>query len=309
MATITLRPDGTAVSPVTVSPAVDSTSVVPRRVELSRGAVELLAELTRTPLPWSRPREPTATERALGAWSLTPPDDVDPEPELRFLGLLSSDGDLFPELSSALAVFGSPEVLVEVDVSMRHCVAAGGFAQVHSWHRLRGDRITTISTAGGVVELCWFADDRWQVELARAVTLDPPETILESPAQVVCLPHELLLGSGEAIRLGRDDVLAELLRRHGGEVRVGNKEIGVAHVAEQVRLLHSSAVGRMRTVVSGRGADGSRRIGWVSWSLFPDGWRALTPYARDGLALVRMHPVEPLHLGVEVARLVTGVRP
>lgn len=304
MATTTLRPDGTP-----VSPAVDPARAVPRRVELSRGAVELLAELTSTPLPWGRPPEPTATEQALGPQPLTAPADVDPESELRFLGLLGSDGGLFPELQAALAVFGSPEVLVEVDVSVRRSAAARGFAQVHSWHRLRGDKITTISTAGGVVELCWFADDRWQVELGRAVTLDPPETSLESPARVVCVPYELLLGSGEAIRLGREDVLAELLRRHAGHVRVNDRAISFAHVAEQVRLLHNSALGRMRTVVSGRDTLGPSRISWVSWSLFPDGWRALTPYTRDGLALVRVHPVEPLHLGVEVARLVTGIRP
>lgn len=303
MATITLRPDGTA-----VAPTADSTGPVPRRVQLSRGAVERVAELTGTPLPWSRGREPTATERALGPQSLTPPDGVDPEPELRGLGLLNAEGDLFPELPAALAAFGSPEVLVEIDVSLRRSSATREHAQVHSWHRLRGDRITTISTAGGTVELGWFDADRWQRELARAVTLGPPKTDAASPAPLICLPHELLLGSGEAIRLGRDDVLAELLRRHGGGVSVDALDVGVALVAEQLWLLHTSALGRMRTVVSGPGAGGSHRIGWVSWSLFPDGWRALTPYTRDGVALVRVHPVEPLRLGVEVARLVTGIR-
>ena len=63
----------------------------------------------------------------------------------------------------------------------------------------------------------------------------------------------------------------------------------------------------MRTVVSGVGPTGTRKVGWVSWVLFPDGWRALTPHTRDHRARVRVHPVEPLRLGVEVARLVTLV--
>ena len=60
-------------------------------------------------------------------------------------------------------------------------------------------------------------------------------------------------------------------------------------------------------MVSGVGATRIRKVGWVSWVLFPDGWRALTPHTRDHRALVRVHPVEPRRLGVEVARLVALV--
>lgn len=280
--------------------AVDPAAALPRRVRLSRVATERVAQLTDCPLPWATRREPSSAQRRLGP-ALPPgrPAPADADRELRELGLLDAAGDLFPELPAAMAAFGSPDVLVDLEVSVRR---PGGFAQLRSWQRRRNGRVTTMSTAGGPVELGWFPEDLWHAELARAVTVAPTRAGGEPPTGVIDLPHELLLGGGEAIRLGREDVLAELVRRHTGDV------VCAGVVAEQVRLLHTSSVGRMRTVVSGIGTSGARKTGWVSWSLFPDGWRALTPYVREAKAMVRVHPVGPLRLGIEVARLASGVQ-
>ncbi len=310
MVTVTLGPDGL------VAPHAGPVPVarLPRRVRLSRTAVEHLAALTGTPLPWGRRPGPSATSRALDPQSApaTPaPEDLDPEAELRRLHLVTGPGEVAHEALAAMAVLGSPEVLVDVDVSVRRAGAPAGYVQVHSWQRCHGGRVSSLSTAGGrPMELAWFDEDLWQVELARAVTLPAPATRDVPPATVVDLPHELLLGSGEALRLHREDVLAELVRRHPGGVHVDDDPapVGATATDEQLRLLHGSARGRMRTVVAGRGPAGDRKAGWVSWVLFPDGWRALTPHVRDGVARVRVHPVDPLRLGVEVARLVTGVR-
>ncbi|MBB6627692.1 hypothetical protein H5V45_10205 [Nocardioides sp. KIGAM211] len=331
MTRVSIRLDGTP------APSPGLLARVPRRVRLSRQAVEALADRTGTPLPWSASAtaEPSRTERSLGPQVPTPRggdaatsdpdpqpdaatsdpdpqpgDGTDPEAELREARLLTADGQPHPEVAGALAVFGAPEALVDVDLSVRRNQAASGFAQVRSWQRLRAGRVTTMATAGGAVELGWFDDDLWQVDLARTVTVTRPRTTARAPEQVLDLPHELLLGSGEALRLHRGDVLAELVARHAGSVFAddGDLPLGLAGTDEQVRLLNTSALGRLRTVVSGLGPTGARKVGWVSWLLFPDGWRALTPYSSGGVARVRIHPVEPLRLGVDVAALVTGVR-
>ncbi|MCW2845800.1 MAG: hypothetical protein JWN22_3716 [Nocardioides sp.] len=307
MATVTLNLDGTA------APEPDPVALLPRRLRLSRPAVERLAERTAAPLPWDDRPEPSRTARALGPEAGPPgetPGDGDPDSELLGARVLTSAGEVHPEVAEALAVFGAPEVLVDVDVSVLRAGAPGGFAQVHSWQRLRAGRVTTLAGAGGTLELAWFDDDLWQVELARAVTVTRPRSQARPPARVLDLPHELLLGSGEALRLHREDVFGELVARHTGSVFADQGEIplGRAGTDEQVRLLNASVLGRMRTVVSGVGDTGARKIGWVSWLLFGDGWRALTPYTLGHEPRVRIHPVEPLRLGVEVARLVTGVR-
>jgi hypothetical protein len=129
------------------------------------------------------------------------------------------------------------------------------------------------------------------------VTVRPPEAEGETPPTTIDLPLELLAGAGAAVRLARDDVFAELMGRYGAGLDPGD-----------VRRLHTGSLGRMRTVVSGVASSGVRRVGWVSWSLFADGWRALTPYTSGGAAMVRVHAVQPPWLGVEVARLRTTVR-
>lgn len=183
-----------------------------------------------------------------------------------------------------------PELRVDLDVAV-------GDTRVHARHLFARGRVTAFTTTGDHIEVVAYDDDLWQLELARTVTVTPPHSDAVPPPHTLELPFELLLGAGEALRLGRDDVLAELMRRYGAGLDV-----------DHVRRLHTGSLGRMRTVVSGTGSWGARRAGWVSWSLFADGWRALTPFTSRGIAMVRVHRVEPLRLGVEVARLMTRVR-
>lgn len=309
MVTVTLAADGRA-----VDRQPGPSLALPRRLRLSKAAVEHLAARTGSPLPWEHDRRPAAPS-ALGdrpaQAGVHGPDTEGPAAELIRQHLMTRAGRLDPEVVDALAVLGSPEVLVDVDVSVRRTDAPDGFGQLHSWQRRRGGRVASLSTAGGrLLELGWHDDALWQVELARAVTVRAPATAVPLPAAVVDLPHELLLGSGAALRLHREEVLADLVRRHTGRVHVDDDPVplGAAGTDEQVRRLHAAARGRMRTVVAGIGTGGARRVGWVSWLLFPDGWRALVPHVRDGQPRVRLQPVAPLRLGVEVARLVTEVR-
>lgn len=184
----------------------------------------------------------------------------------------------------------APDALVDLDLAV-------GSDRLHSWQRFAGGRVTALTTTGCGLELDRFPAGAWQRRLARLVTVPAPTTSVEPPPGDLDLPLELLLGVGEALRLGRDDVVAELVRRQGS----GLDPAGL-------RRLHTACLGRLRAVVSGVGSSGARRVGWVSWILCADGWRALTPYPSGGTAMVRVHRVEPPWLGVEVARLLTRVR-
>ena len=46
----------------------------------------------------------------------------------------------------------------------------------------------------------------------------------------------------------------------------------------------------------------------MSWLLFGDGWRSLTPVRRDGRPVVVLSPVRPVDLGSQVAAQVALVR-
>lgn len=196
---------------------------------MPRATLERLADATRTPLPWREPRTPTTHETV---------------PRL---------------LVDALATFGAPEVLVEIDLAVR------GGGRLRSWQRLRGDRVTTVSAAGPErVELAWFGRPHWSDRLARAATVDPPDG--PAPPRQVDVPFESLV--------------------------TGRAGSGLGHSA-----------GRLRIVVAGRGG-----VGWLSWILYGDGWRELTPYVDRGVPMVHVRAVTPARLGHRVARLAAGAR-
>ncbi len=113
-----------------------------------------------------------------------------------------------------------------------------------------------------------------------------------------------MLGVGVARRTDAPRLTEELLRRHLPHMRVPEG----ADAREQVQLLHSGVVGRLRAVVSGQGDDGRRKVGWVSWLLFSDGWRTLRPHVDSGVSQVGVHHVEPSALGREVAGSSPGSR-
>ncbi|MEO6513020.1 MAG: hypothetical protein ABIO16_18625 [Nocardioides sp.] len=73
----------------------------------------------------------------------------------------------------------------------------------------------------------------------------------------------------------------------------------LARAADVPHPADAAGTGRLTATVCTR-ADGTTRVGWVTWLLVADGWRKLTP---AGLA-----PVSPMDLGAEVAALVALVR-
>jgi hypothetical protein len=201
----------------------------------------------------------------------------------------------------ALSPLRSPEVAVDVDVSVTRPGLPRGWVQLHCRQGLRGDRVAALSYAGGPVEVARFGVEHWQSELARAATVPLPADAPPAPDldETVAVPLEVVLGAGEALRTRRADVLDELARRVG--------EPGPAAIRDQLIALHTTVVGRLLATVSAR-EDRTLRTGCVSWLLFGDGWRALTPCRRDGRHAVRLQRAEPLDLGEQVAALVTSVR-
>ena len=119
---------------------------------------------------------------------------------------------------------------------------------------------------------------------------------------LVELPYDMLLAAGEAWHRRRADLVAELGRRLGDDLRVDGQPAPADRVA-LLGALHAEMAGRLQALVSCRG-----RVGLIAWLRYDDGWRQLTPVTRDGESFVRMEKVDEFRLGVEVARLVTAVR-
>lgn len=196
-------------------------------------------------------------------------------------------------VADALRTFAGAELLVDVELVARPPTPAAPVPQVRSWQRLRGDRAAAVSVGNGdVVELAWCGVARWPELVARTLTVTAPTE--GRSAQAVDVPLELLVAGCGAVRLGRPDLLTALLRRH----RLLDGEGLVRRLA--------ACEGRMRATVSARGRPGELVVGWLTWLLFADGWRALTPYTLGQTLMVRLRPVEPADLGISLLRL-TGV--
>ena len=206
-------------------------------------------------------------------------------------GLVAAAPDLEP--------LRSPELACGVDVTVPRPDGRPGWARLRCRHGLRGDRVASTSSAGGAVEVAAYAVGRWQTELARAATVPVPADTPPPPDAMLDVPLEVLLAAGEAVRSGRGDVLDELGRRAGAE--------DPAALRGQLVRLHTAGVGRLTATVASRD-DGGPRVGWVSWLLFADGWRSLTPVRRAGRPTVHLARATPLDLGAQVAGLVTLVR-
>ena len=192
----------------------------------------------------------------------------------------------------------APDVTCVVDVSVRRDEGDGGWVQVRSRQELRGGLVTAVTSAGARAEVAWWGVDDWAGRLARLADVPVPEGPAP-PEHAVEVPLDVLLGAGEALRTQRPDVLDELVRRAAAT--------DPSELREQLVRLHSAVVGRLLAVVATRdGATG--RAGWVSWVLFADGWRALTPVRRHGCPAVRLTRAGPLDLGRQVAAQVALVR-
>ena len=196
-------------------------------------------------------------------------------------------------------VLDAPEITCDVDVSVRH-EGGRGWVQLHSGQALRGGTVAAVSSAGGRVEVACWGVEHWHAQLARAATVSVPQMGGPPPPPHLEVPLDVLLGTGEALRSHRPDVVDELARRAGTDDPVHTRDLLVG--------LHTSVVGRLLAVVAAGGGDRRARVGWVSWLLFGDGWRALVPVRVGRRPSVRFDRVEPADLGPQVARLMSVVR-
>jgi hypothetical protein len=185
-----------------------------------------------------------------------------------------------------------------VDVSVRRGERHPGWVQVHSNQALRGDLVAAVTTAGAHTEAALWPVDEWVARLSRIADVPVP-VAPPPPDRDVEVPLDVMLGAGEALRTHRPDVFDELVRRATPN--------DPATLRAQLVRLHIAAVGRLLAVVAARDA-GAARAGWVSWLLFGDGWRSLTPGRRDGRPIVVLAPVRPVDLGSQVAAQVALVR-
>jgi len=197
-------------------------------------------------------------------------------------------------------VVSPPEVTCVVDVSVRRGEPHPRWVQVHSSQALRGDLVAGVTTAGARTEAALWPVDVWAAGLSRIADVPVP-VAPPPPDREVEVPLDVLLGAGEALRTHRPDVLDELVRRATPH--------DPATLREQLVRLHTAAVGRLLAVVAAQGIHArAPRAGWVSWLLFGDGWRALTPVRRNGRPAVELSPVRPADLGAQVAAQVALVR-
>ncbi len=192
----------------------------------------------------------------------------------------------------------APDVTCVVDVSVRRDESHGGWVQVRSRQELHGGLVTAVTSAGARAEVAWWGVDEWAGRLGRLADVPVPEGPAP-PEPEVEVPLDVLLGAGEALRTQRPDVLDELVRRAA--------PTDPTALREQLVRLHTAVVGRLLAVVAARDG-GAARAGWVSWLLFADGWRALTPRRRHGGPVVRLTAAGPLDLGRQVAAQVALVR-
>ena len=193
-----------------------------------------------------------------------------------------------------------PDVTCVVDVSVRRGERQPGWVQVHSSQALRGDLVAAVTTAGARTEAALWPVDAWATRLSRIADVPVP-VAPPPPEREVEVPLDVLLGAGEALRTHRPDVLDELVRRATPH--------DPATLREQLVRLHTAAVGRLLAVVAARDTHArAARAGWVSWLLFGDGWRSLTPVRRDDRPVVVLSPVRPGALGAQVAAQVALVR-
>ena len=191
-----------------------------------------------------------------------------------------------------------PEVTCVVDVSVRRGERHPGWVQVHSKQALRGDLVAAVTTAGARTETALWPVDAWAARLSRIADVPVP-VAPPPPDHEVEVPLDVLLGAGEALRTHRPDILDELVRRATPD--------DPALLREQLVRLHTAVVGRLLAVVAAADA-GQARTGWVSWLLFGDGWRSLTPVGRVDPPVVVLSPVRPLEHGCQVAAQVALVR-
>lgn len=180
-----------------------------------------------------------------------------------------------------------PRLVVDVDVVVRR---EPDEERRHVRHALSGTMVRAGTATFDVTE--------WQEALADICAVTARPSTSPAPMPELELPWDLVLGTGAALDRHRFDLYDVLVARDVGSVSAGGRPLALAAIHTQLRRLHRSVLGRLRCVGTDRAA---RRVGWVSWLLYDDGWRALTPYAAGGRPMVRLEPREPADLGRDVA--------
>lgn len=303
---------------------VEERSVTPRRVRLSRAAIDRFAELVGVESPAAQMVASTGSLDSLGDRLGTLGSDSVPEPrEARDGALPDAGGDLDEVLVAAslvddgapteegravLTVWHAPVLAVELEMLV---VLRRGKVRVRSWHRNLDDWVVCLSTGDGdTFELSWLSADDWWLELGRAAFVDTRQLSAASADEpipdVVETPWDLLLATGEAVQRRRFELLDQMASDYSGMTLTG-ASLDSLETADDpdVRRWHeqleSTSRGRLHAAVMGRSERGRPGAGIVEWVLFHDGWRSLTPFKRDGWNMVRIERRSPVDLPRELA--------
>lgn len=184
----------------------------------------------------------------------------------------------------------TPDLVVVLDLAVRRGRAT---TRVRACHALQEHRVDTLLVAGDDMTRASLDVSTWRTELGRVCRVTVPSDAPPPPADGPDLPWDVVVGSGAALAGHRPELKAELLARVDAPLR------------RQVDRLHTATVGRLRVVGM---APSRRRFGRLSWLLFADGWRALTPYAGSGAdgprPMLRLERRKPEDLARDVARWV-----
>lgn len=309
---------------------VEQRTVTPRRVRLSRAAVDRLAELAGEESPAAQMVASTGSIDSLGdrlgplgqdvAPTRTDADEgADPTTEsdldeaLVAAGLVL-DGAPTEEGGAVLTVWHAPALAVELEMLV---ALQRGKVRVRSWHRNLDDWVVCLSTGDGhTFELSWLSADDWWLELGRAAWVDTatlsPSIAADPLPAVVETPWDLLLATGEAVQRRRFELLDQMTSDYSGMTLTGEsldtlQTADDADVRRWHEQLESSSRGRLHAAVMGRGERGRPGVGIVEWVLFGDGWRSLTPFRRDGWNMVRLERTSPVELPRQLAVRAAGV--
>ena len=308
---------------------VEERTITPRRVRLSRAAVDRFAELAGVESPAAQMVASTGSIDSLGDRLGTLGQDVAPtlsgadegagegadptaaesdlDESLVAAGLVH-DGAPTTEGGAVLTVWHAPALAVELEMLV---VLRRGKVRVRSWHRNLDDWVVCLSTGDGhTFELSWLSADDWWLELGRAAWVDTatlrPSTAADPLPAVIETPWDLLLATGEAVQRRRFELLDQMASDYSGMTLTGDsldtlETADDADVRRWHEQLESSSRGRLHAGVMGRSERGRPGAGIVEWVLFHDGWRALTPFQRDGWNMVRIERKSPVDLPRELA--------
>lgn len=304
---------------------VEQRTIAPRRVRLSRAAIDRLSELAGVESPAAQMVASTGSLDSLGdrlgtlGHDVAPPEqdpagggqpaapESDLDESLVAAGLVQ-DGAPTTEGRAVLTVWHAPALAVELEMLV---VLRRGKVRVRSWHRNLDDWVVCLSTGdGNTFELSWLCADDWWLELGRAAHVDTAtlsaSTYADPLPDVIETPWDLLLATGEAVQRRRFELLDEMASHYSGMTLTGGT-VDTLQTAEDpdVRRWHeqleSSSRGRLHAAAMGRSERGRPGVGIVEWVLFHDGWRALTPFERDGWNMVRIERKSPADLSRELA--------